>query len=107
MSQRIKRVNETIKQEIGKVLLKEVEIDNILITVTNVDTSPDLKNCKVKISVIPSDKNELALEIINKKIYFIQQELNKKLHLKFSPKISFEIDKIESKAQKIEEILSM
>ncbi len=106
MSQRIDRVNELIKQEISKILLKEIDISNVLVTITNIDTSPDLKNCKIKVSVIPTDKSELALEIIDKKIYFIQQELNKKLHLKYIPKLSFEIDKVESKAQRIEEILS-
>ncbi len=106
MSQRIQRVNELIKQEISKILLKEIDFTDILVTITNVDTSPDLKNCKIKISVIPTDKSELALEIIKKRIYPVQQELNKKLHLKYVPKISFEIDQIESKAQRIEEILS-
>ena len=106
MFQRIKRVNELIKQEISKILLKEIDFDNILVTVTNTDTSPDLKNCKIRISVIPIEKNELALKIIERNIYNLQQELNKRLHLKFVPKIRFEIDQIEAKAQRIEEILS-
>ena len=107
MSQRIQRVNELIKQEVSKILLKEIDFSDILVTITNTDTSPDIKNCKVKISVIPSDKEKLALETIERKIYHIQQELNKKLHLKYVPKLSFKIDQIESKAQRIEEILSM
>ena len=106
MSQRIQKVNELIKQETGAILLREIDFDNILVTITNTDTSPDLKNCKVKISVIPTDKNELALKIIKRNIYQVQQKLNKRLRLKFVPKLSFEIDQIESKAQRIEEILS-
>jgi len=107
MSQRIQRVNELIKQEISKILLKEIDFFDILVTITNTDTSPDLKNCKVKISVIPTDKSKLALETIEKRIYHLQQALNKRIHLKFVPKLKFEIDEIESKAQRIEEILSM
>lgn len=106
MSQRIQQVNELMKQEVSQLLLKEIDFDNILVTITNVDTSADLKNCKIKISVIPTDKNELALEIIKKNIYHLQQELNKRLYLKFVPKIKFEMDQIEAKAQRIEEILS-
>ena len=106
MSQRIQRVNELLKQEISQLLLKEIDFDDVLVTITNVDTSPDLKNCKVKISVIPTEKNKLALEIIKKNIYHLQQALNKRISLKFNPKISFEIDQIEAKAQRIEEILS-
>ncbi len=106
MSQRIQRVNELIKQEISKILLKEVDFAALLVTITNVDTSPDLKNCKVKISVIPTDKSDLALKIIQRNIYNLQQELNKKITLKFVPKLKFEIDQIENKAQRIEELLS-
>ena len=106
MSQRIQRVNELLKQEISQLLLKEIDFDDVLVTITNVDTSPDLKNCKVKISVIPTEKNKLTLEIIEKNIYHLQQALNKRMRLKFTPKISFEIDQIEAKAQRIEEILS-
>jgi len=106
MSQRIQQVNELLKQEVGQLLLKEVDFDDILVTVTNTDTSPDLKNCKIKISVIPTEKNELALKIIEKNIYHLQQALNKRIRLKFVPKINFRIDQIEAKAQRIEEILS-
>ncbi len=106
MSQRIKKVNELVKQEISKILLKKIDLENILVTINDADTSPDLKNCKIKISIIPKDKSSFALEIIQKRIYHIQQEFNKKLHLKYTPKLSFEIDQIETKAQRIEELLS-
>ena len=106
MSQRILKVNEIVKQEISKILLKEIDFDDILVTITSTDTSPDLKNCKIRISVIPTDKIDFALKTIEKNIYHLQQELNKRLHLKFTPKIRFEIDQIEAKAQRIEEILS-
>jgi len=106
MSQRIQKINELIKQEISKILLKEIDFTDILVTVNSADTSSDLKNCKIKISIIPTDKSDFALEVIQKKIYHIQQEFNKKLHLRYSPKLSFGIDQIEIKAQRIEELLS-
>jgi len=106
MSQRIQKVNELIKQEVSKILLKEIDLDDILVTINSTDTSPDLKNCKIKISVIPEDKNDFALETIQKRIYHVQQKFNKRLHLKYIPKLSFEVDQVETKAQRIEEILS-
>jgi len=106
MSQRIKRVNELLKHEISQLLLREVDFCDVLVTITEVDTSPDLKHSKIKISALPQEKNELALEIVNKNIFHIQQKLNKKLYMKPIPKIRFEIDKIEIKAQRIEELLS-
>jgi ribosome-binding factor A len=106
MSQRLERVNELLRQEISKLLLREIDFVDILVTVTNVNTSPDLKQAKIKITVLPTEKGEQVLRIIQRNIFHLQQELNKKLHLKPVPKIRFEIDQIEIKAQRIEEILS-
>ncbi|MFH0906666.1 MAG: ribosome-binding factor A [bacterium] len=105
MSQRIQKVNELLRQEISKLLLQEVDFNDTLVTITNVDTSPDLRQSKIKISIIPEKNHEFVLEIIKRKIFHIQQKLNKKLYMRPIPKICFEIDKIEIKAQKIEELL--
>ncbi len=104
MSQRIKRVNELLREEISEILLREVDFGDTLVTITEVNTSPDLRQAKIKISVNPIEKNESALKIIKNNIYKLQQALNKKLHLKFVPKIIFEIDQAEAKAQRLEEI---
>lgn len=106
MSDRIKRVNQLIKQEVSQLLLKEVDFTDILVTITKVKTSSDLKYAKINISVFPTEKSELALKIIERNIFNVQQELNKRLRLKFVPKIRFEIDQLEVKAQRIEDILS-
>lgn len=106
MSQRIKRINELLKHEISQLILREIDFPDILVTITNIDTSADLRHAKVKISALPQDKNELAIEIINQNIFQIQQKLNRKLRMKPIPKIRFEIDQVEIKAQRIEELLS-
>jgi len=102
---RIKKVNKLLKQEISQLLLREIDFNDILVTVTNVETSPDLRQAKIKITVIPTEKGEQALTNIKREIFVIQQELNKKLSLRVVPKIRFEIDQTELKAQRIEEIL--
>ncbi len=106
MSQRIQRINQLLKEEISKLLLREIDFGDILVTITDVDTSPDLSQAKVKISLLPPQKEEQVLKIIQKNIFHLQQELNKKLHLKTVPKICFEIDQAAVKAQRIEEILT-
>lgn len=105
MSQRIERINQLLKQEISQSLLREIDFANTLVTITKVETSPDLRQAKVKISVMPTEKSELALEILEKNIYHLQQVLNKKLTMRITPKIRFIIDQTELKAQRIEEIL--
>jgi len=105
MSQRIEKVNELLKHEISQLLLKEVDFNSILVTITNVDTSKDLRQAKIKLSVIPLEKSEDVLKIIKRNIFQLQHGLNKKLHMKPLPRIRFEIDQTEVKAQRIEEIL--
>jgi len=105
MSQRVKKINVLLKHEISQLLLKEIDFCDTLVTITDIDTSSDLKHAKVKISALPQEKNELAIGMINKNIFHIQQKLNKRLQMKPVPKIRFEIDQAEIKAQRIEEIL--
>lgn len=105
MSQRTNRVNKLIKKEISQSLLKEINFSDILVTVIGVETSPDLRQAKVKITVLPQEKSGIALNIIQRNIYPLQQIINKKLRIRRSPKIIFEIDKGETNAQRVEELL--
>lgn len=108
MSERIKKVNELLKQEINQLLLKEVDFQGALVTIIDIDTSSDLKYATVKIVIYPEKKTEKTFQILDKNIYDIQQGLNKRLHrsMKYVPKIRFEIDKVEKNAQEIEKTLS-
>ncbi len=103
---RIDRINELIKETLADILLKEIEIPpDVFLTVVKVDTSRDLLYTKVFFSVFPEKKFGEILRILEKKIYFIQGKLNKKLHLKPLPRIYFLADKTEAKAEKIEKLL--
>ncbi len=111
MSNRIQKVNQVIKQEIAKLIFKEVEFPpGVLVTVTRVETSADLKESKIFIGAIQgqnprSDIRREMLDIINKKIYLLQQKLNKKLVMKPVPKLNFLIEEKTVQAGRIEEIL--
>lgn len=106
MIDRIKRINQLIKEKIADILLREITFDkNILVTVQNVNTSRDLKYAKIGVSMIPSEKSEEVLKILEKQTFNIQRELNKSIETKFVPKIKFEIDRGEQKAGRIEKIL--
>ena len=106
MTDRIKRINQLIKEKIADILLRELSFDkDILVTVQNVDTSRDLRYAKVGISIIPFNKSEEILKILEKQTPHIQIQLNKVIETKFVPKIKFEIDTGEEKADRIEKIL--
>jgi ribosome-binding factor A len=106
MSKRIQRVNQLIKKELSQILLREIEFPReSLVTVTRVETSPDLKESRIFISVLPEKDESKILEILNRKIYFWQQKLNKRLKMRPIPKIKFFEEKKTAEAARVEEIL--
>ena len=106
MSYRIQKLNSLIQQELGKIIQEEIVLpQDILVTISRVETSIDIKHANIYISVIPKNKTASTIKKINKNIYHIQQALNKKLILRFVPKIRFAIDHSEEHAAHIEQIL--
>jgi len=105
--QRIKKINELVKRELGRIILKEVGFPKtILVTLTSVQTSKDLRECKVFVSVIPEEKTEEVLRNLSEEIYHLQQILNQRLKMRPVPKIEFVRDRELAKAQRVDEILS-
>jgi len=106
MSKRIQRVNALIKRELSQLILKEFDFPlDILVTLTRVETTSDLRDTNVWISIIPDEKNEKIIEILDKNIYFLQQKLNKRLKMRLLPKIKFLEEKKTKEASRVEEIL--
>jgi ribosome-binding factor A len=106
MKERILRVNSLIRQELGKILLREVDFPgDALVTVTRVAASPSLNRARVYISTIPEQKSEEVMLILNRQVYFIQQKLNKKLNMRPMPKIVFFEEKETREAARVEELL--
>lgn len=106
MSHRLAQVNELIRHEVSTLLLTEFEFPkNCLVTITRVETTPDLRQAKILLSVIPGIYTGKILEKLKGQAGHIQFLLNKKLALKPLPRISFKIDQTEQKAAEIEELL--
>jgi len=105
MSNRLKKLNDLLRDEVGKMLKKELEFNGVLVTVVRAVISPTLEHATIWISVLPESQRETVLQKINQKIYNLQQILNKRLAMRPVPKIRFEIDKTEEKAARIEKLL--
>ena len=106
MSNRIQSVNSLIKNELSQILLKEVDFpEDTLATLTRVETSTDLSQAKVYISIMPDNKINEIFEILNKNIYKLQQELNKRLKMRPVPRIVFKKEEKTEEAGRIEELL--
>jgi ribosome-binding factor A len=103
---RIEKVNALLRQEVGKILLKDFTFSpEILVTLTRVDTTANLIEARVYVSVYPEDKIAGILNALNKSVYDIQYKINRTLRMRPIPKIIFVQEKEISKAAKIEELL--
>ena len=106
MPNRIPQVNALIKKELSKILLRDVDFSSsVLVTVTRVEILPNLSEAKIYISVIPENKTEEVFKTLNKEIYNLQQQLNKRLKMRPVPKIGLEKEEKAKEAARIEEVL--
>ncbi|MDA2935881.1 30S ribosome-binding factor RbfA [Patescibacteria group bacterium AH-259-L05] len=106
MSQRIQKVNELIKRELGAILMHEIEVpENSLITIAYVKTSKDLMETKVFMSIFPIEYAPKVLAQIKKRIGYLQKLLNRRLVMRRVPKIIFLLDTTEEEASQVEDML--
>lgn len=106
MSQRIDQLNSLVQRQVASILQREVEFARgSLVTITRVRVADDAESAKVWISVLPVEEGPAALALINRQIGAIQHILNKRLVMKFVPKLTFVLDTQLVKATTITEVL--
>ena len=94
-SLRIERVQKLLRSEISLVLQRKIKDPRItMVTVSEVNVSPDLKNALAYVSVLgDSEAESEALTGLRSAAHFIRSELMKVLHLRPMPLLEFEIDR--------------
>jgi len=93
MSERMRRVNESVRQVLAEAVpeLKDPRIG--LITVTGVDTAPDLRHATVYVSVLGSGRKQRASIVGLEAAHgILQSRLARELRLKRTPQLTFEYD---------------
>lgn len=103
---RILKVNQLIKKELGQIMLKEIHFpEGTLVTLTRVETFSNLIEAKVYISVFPENKSGEILQILSSHIFLLQQKLNSRLKMRPIPKIQFVEETTTREAGRVEELL--
>mgnify|MGYP001161867683 CR=1 FL=1 len=94
MNLRIRRVSELVKQEVSEIVRRDVSTDDIgLITVTAVEVASDLKTARIYVSLIgPKSKRAAAVHLLQRQRAHIQNELGKRIVLKYLPHLEFMYD---------------
>ncbi len=104
MKFRKERLSNLIREELSKIIIREINFEGVLMTITEIEISDDFKIGKAKFSTIPSSKEKDALKILTANQNRLQHLLMKKLTMQMLPKITFIIDEGLEKAAKIEKI---
>ena len=104
---RMDKVNETLKKEIGTIIDQDLRNQNItgLISVTKVKTAPDFSQARVYISLLNCKSKKNTLEGIKKASGYIRTEIAKRINLRYTPELIFELDESIEYGSRIESIL--
>lgn len=104
---RLGRINEELKKEISHIITFELKDPNItgLISVTKVKITPDLKYAKVYVSILNAKNQEKTLNGLKDSSGFIRTQIAKKINLRITPQLIFELDDSIEYGMKIDSII--
>ena len=93
-SSRINRINEAIQQELAALLrtVKDPRVADTMISITRVETTPDLRYTKVYVSFLQSEKAEGAMKGLKSAAGFLRRQLGTNLKLRYAPEIVWALD---------------
>lgn len=107
MKHRLERVNELLKRELGELIRREVSFEAALVTLQQVDITPDLKHAHAFISVIGSDEQaKAAMAKLHDARKSLQHLLSKRVILKYTPQLHFKLDESIERGTRIINILN-
>lgn len=107
MNERMRRVNEAMREVLSEALTKDVKDPRVgFVTVTAVETSPDLRHARVYVSVLGDETERAAsLDGLQSAHGFLQGRVAGELRLKHTPQLHFAEDDTARRAERIERLL--
>jgi ribosome-binding factor A len=107
MKHRLLRVRELLKREIGEVLHRDFEFRDALVTVNDVDVTPDLKQAHAYLGIIAKDEGASAaiLDELNAKHGAIQKKISSRVVLRYTPQIHFKEDRSVERGVRLVELM--
>jgi len=112
-SDRMRRVNEAVREVIGEVASKELKDPRVgFVTVTDVKTSPDLRHARVYVSAldggghaVAGSDREAMLDGLRSAHGYLQHRVAEELHLKHTPVLEFVYDETPERAERVGELI--
>ena len=93
-SNRIGRINEEIQKELASKIrnLKDPRVQGTMISITRVETTPDLRYAKIYASFLQEEKAADALKGLKSASGYLRRELGSALNLRYTPELVWELD---------------
>ena len=93
-SNRINRINEEIQKELSSLFrtLKDPRVQGGMVTVTHVDTTSDLRYCRVFVSVLNKTQEADVIKGLKSAAGYLRRELGAAIQLRYTPELQFVAD---------------
>jgi ribosome-binding factor A len=103
----MRRVNQVVREVVGQAIATELKDPRIgFVTVTAVETSPDLRHARVFVSVLGTPEERAAtLAGLTSSHGFLQSKLATELHMKRTPTLSFHYDESVERGMRVSKLL--
>ncbi|MDQ2918684.1 MAG: 30S ribosome-binding factor RbfA [Verrucomicrobiota bacterium] len=105
MKHRLLRVNEVVKRELSTIITRDLTFADALVTVNEVDVTPDLKKAHVFVSVLGKGNANDVIEKLQANRVQLQAELSKHVVLKYTPYLTFHLDNSIERGARVFKIL--
>jgi ribosome-binding factor A len=108
MTARTERIDELLRQEIGEIFRRDVDDPRIgFVTITDVETAPDLRHARMSVSVIGQpEQRKATLVAMGRAMPFVRHELGKRLRLKRIPEFHLELDDSVERGTRVLQLLN-
>jgi ribosome-binding factor A len=105
---RMRRVDEAMREVLSGAITSELKDPRVgFVTVTAVETSPDLRHARVFVSVLGEEPvRRRSLDGLRSAHGYLQRRVADELHLKHTPTLEFAYDDTADRGQRIQQLLA-
>lgn len=105
MSDRMRKVNSTLREVLADEIIRLSDSRLEMVSITGVDTAPNLRRATVYIDVLASDAASGALEALQGAAIRLQSVIGHQVRMKYTPTLEFAVDPGVVGGERIDQIL--
>ena len=108
MTARTDRIDQLLRQEIGEILARDVQDPRIgFVTITDVETAPDLSTARVWVSVIGQpEERDRTIRALERAMPFVRHELGSRIRLRRIPELHVRSDETAQRGTRVMRLLA-